>query len=117
VLGAAQVTQVLYARNGRTLIEEPTVDGVAVFRRAPGGRPVDGIQVRDAHNQALTPPGTWSVGDVVLRGDVAVYEGGTWRVVRVSAPASALPSPSAASVRPRTSAGSPAGAPTGAPSR
>lgn len=127
VLGAPQVTRVLYARDGRTLIEEPTVDGVAVFRRAAGGggRPVDGVQVRDAHNRALTPPGTWSVADVVLRGAAAVYEGGAWRMVRVSAPVPVAPPPARTAVRPGTpagpgtgtSAGAPRETPTGAPSR
>jgi hypothetical protein len=117
VLGAPQVTKVLYAADGKKLVEEPTTDGIAVFPRVkPKSRQgyVDTVQVRDAQNQALTPPGAWTAADFVLGGDVAVYKGDEWQLVQAGGGTSSAPSATVWSSRPTaspTGAGTPDASP------
>lgn len=79
VLGAPQTKTVLYTAAGGDLVAQKTVDGVAVFprtRRLVKGHYADGIQVRDANNVALTPPGFWGAGDFSLTGVGSLWSGG-----------------------------------------
>lgn len=79
VLGAPQTKTVLYTAVGGVLVAEKTVDGVAVFprtHRLVKGRYADGVQVRDANNVALTPPGVWGAADFSLTGPGSLWSSG-----------------------------------------
>lgn len=95
VLGAPQTETVLYAKTGSDLIPQKTTDGVAVFprtRELVKGHYADTIQVRDAKNVALTPPGAWSAADFALSGAMSLWTsaGAEWATVP---PRPAKPSP------------------------
>jgi hypothetical protein len=114
VLGAPQVKSVLYAKDGKKFVAQPTQDGVALFPRAKApshGSLADLVQVRDARNQALTPPVGWTAPDLSLSGAGAFYVTNIgWSGLKGSLPATSavpatpVPVPSGTPIRPTPSA-------------